>query len=219
MAIESTLNKLGFNQKEIDVYLALLQFGASSMTGIANQTKLKRPTCYLVIENLLKRGLISIIKKGSTTLYLAERPKKILSLLKSHEQELEQTLPELEALYNSPKHKPKIYILEGKEGLQKINESLVNYFNSRNKEKVLIIKSDVDIAKQNSVIYKEFLSNIEKINKKQINKLNNPNPSSSNNVIAFENKVIFFSLKTNIYLTIIEDENIYQTILSLFTKQ
>ena len=124
MAIETTLTKLGLNKKEIEVYLASLQLGVSTITELSKKSEIKRPTTYLIVESLLKQGLISIVRKKQKTYYAPERPKKILTILKARQRELEQSLPELEALYNSPKAKPKIQIYEGLEAVSNIYDQM-----------------------------------------------------------------------------------------------
>lgn len=59
MEIADVLQKIGLQQKESAVYLALLELGTADVSGIAKKAGIKRPTCYLVLDDLKNRGLVS----------------------------------------------------------------------------------------------------------------------------------------------------------------
>lgn len=115
--LDILLTKLGLSDKAAKVYLACLQMGPSGMTEIAKAASLKRPTTYLIVDELLMRGFLSVSKKGKKTLYSPEHPRRFLQLLKTRERELEKALPELEALYYEPRDKPRIRVFEGKQAM------------------------------------------------------------------------------------------------------
>ena len=58
MDSESVLKQLGFQKKEIDVYLATLQLGMAPISVIAARSKLKRTTVYDVMKKLAERGIV-----------------------------------------------------------------------------------------------------------------------------------------------------------------
>lgn len=240
MAIETTLEKLGFSHKEITVYISCLQLGPATMTEIAHKAGLKRPTTYLIIEALIKRGLISIVRRQHKTLYAAERPKKILTILRQQERNLEHTLPELEALYNTPKHKPKIRVYEGIEGVRTVYDEI--YASLSRKEEVLFVTNVADLVKYAPFTVEYFISKLAKVKKFKIRELNTGNPAGlkhyhatknkrgpdhyvkntttqfpfSNDTVIYGNSVVFFALKKDIFVTIIENEEINSTMRSLF---
>ncbi len=57
--IEEALRLNGFTDKEVKIYLAVLEAGEATVGRIATRTKLKRTTVYTVIEGLIHRGLLS----------------------------------------------------------------------------------------------------------------------------------------------------------------
>lgn len=240
MTIETTLDKLGFSDKEIAIYTSCLQLGPASMTEISNKAAIKRPTAYLIVESLIKRGLVSIVRKQHKTLYAVERPKKILTILRQQERALEHTLPELEALYNSPKHKPKIRIYEGIEGVRTVYDEI--YASLSRKEEVLFITNVDDLVKYAPFTVEYFVSKLAKVKKFKIRELNTGNQAGlqhyhstknkrgpdhyvkntttkfpfSNDTVLYGNSVVFFALKKDIFVTIIENEEINSTMRSLF---
>ncbi|MDD3647902.1 MAG: helix-turn-helix domain-containing protein, partial [Candidatus Dojkabacteria bacterium] len=56
--INSVLKKLDLNEKEVHIYLALIQSGPSSVQNISRATSISRSTVYQRIENLRKAGLV-----------------------------------------------------------------------------------------------------------------------------------------------------------------
>ena len=66
-----SLEKLGLNEKESKVYIAALEMGKFSILALSEKTGIKRPTCYLVLYELIKKGLISTFPKAKKVLYVA----------------------------------------------------------------------------------------------------------------------------------------------------
>ncbi len=58
-----TLEKAGLNKRETVLYLALLQMGPSSVLSIAKKADMKRPTAYLVLDDLMQKGLVAEVPK------------------------------------------------------------------------------------------------------------------------------------------------------------
>jgi sugar-specific transcriptional regulator TrmB len=126
--MEKQLEQLGLTDRESVVYLASLQSGPTTAAFLAKRTDIKRPTVYLAIESLTKKGLMSSIVQGKKTLYVAENPKNLERLIKQAEMEVSQRSRLLEAmssellsLYNSTEEgKPIVRFYEGKDGVESI---------------------------------------------------------------------------------------------------
>ena len=118
------LKNIGLSENETKVYLAMLELGPSAVMDIARKAEVNRPTAYVQIESLKKRGLVSTQTKGKKQLYIAESPEHLENILDSklHEiavnkEELSGVLPQLISLYQSAGHRPTVRFFEGKEGL------------------------------------------------------------------------------------------------------
>ncbi len=83
--IQPLLKQLGLSEKEIVVYLAILQQGKVSPADIATLTNINRTTVYSVAKELLKKNLIRE-ESGKTTYWMA-RPPEDLSVLIEREKE------------------------------------------------------------------------------------------------------------------------------------
>lgn len=125
----TTLEKLGLSEKEANVYLAVLELGASNVQNIAQKAGVNRATTYVILETLAKKGLASSYEKGKKTFFTAENPEQLERLLKRQEddletkhQELKKLIPELKAIFNLAGNKPKVKFYEGMEGLKAMQQ-------------------------------------------------------------------------------------------------
>ncbi len=123
MALHDILEQYGLSEKQAAIYLATLELGRAPVLRIANKAAVKRPTAYVVLNELLQMGLVEIIPRGSTKFYQAIDPKALLERLQRKTQLLEQSLPELRALLNTTQGKPKVRFYEGKQGIYGLYEN------------------------------------------------------------------------------------------------
>ena len=63
--VKKSLEEVGFDNKEIQVYLSLLKIGETSATKISKETKIERTLVYYIIEKLINRGLVSFNLKNN----------------------------------------------------------------------------------------------------------------------------------------------------------
>lgn len=119
------LISLGITEKAAKVYLTALPLGRASVADIAQKTGLKRPSVYLYIDELLKRGLIEKTLSGKRQYYRACNPKALLEQAQKNFSELQTVLTELSTLRAASSGKPQVIILEGKSGIERIYEEVV----------------------------------------------------------------------------------------------
>jgi len=143
--VAKELISFGFSDKEAAVYLSSLQLGLSSIQDISEKAGVNRATTYLIVDELIKRGLISSFIKDGRKRFAAESPEKLLSLLHLQKKELEEKereltaiLPKLLAIHNADSDKPQIRYLEGFEGVT----SVMKLFEETEGEFVQIVNVD-----------------------------------------------------------------------------
>jgi len=141
MIEEKVLKNLGLSETEAKVYLACLELDTDSVLHIAKKAEIKRPTCYLTLDNLFTQGLVSKVEKKNTTLYSAEDPNIILNSYKEKLANFQDLLPFFHAKFNKGP-KPKIRYYEGKEALWEIYSKIISpakkiYFFGTDIEKLL----------------------------------------------------------------------------------
>jgi len=120
--VQQLLKQLGFGEKEITVYIAILQKGKVSASEVAKITGINRTTVYSTAKELIKRGVISEDLGGSTRYLVALPLKDLKLLLEKEEKELEKkksavekAIKELRTLAKDAKYSvPKILFVDEK---------------------------------------------------------------------------------------------------------
>jgi sugar-specific transcriptional regulator TrmB len=92
------LKKAGFSEKEAGVYLALLSQGAAGATDIALRAGINRSTTYVILETLIKRGLVADISKGGVSMFDAGKPTQLVEYFKRAAAHFKGLASETEAL-------------------------------------------------------------------------------------------------------------------------
>lgn len=119
------LTKLGLEEKEAKVYLALLELGQASVMQISQKSGIKRPTAYLVLESLVNKGFVTQTYKKKKLVYVSEEPGTLVRALKRKEELLQEAMPELQAILASTKSRPKISVYEGAQGMRAAYEKIL----------------------------------------------------------------------------------------------
>ncbi len=130
--IQKLLTKFGLNEKEIKIYLTCLEIGTAFAGHITKKSGLNRSTCYVILEQLIQKGLVSKSGNEKKFQFSAEKPERLLSLIKERqaqdavlEKELTNSLPELQSSFNKNKDFPKIKFFEGTNGIKSILQDSV----------------------------------------------------------------------------------------------
>ncbi len=122
MDLGRILIDLGLTDKEAKIYLAVLELNESVPGIISRKANVKRPTTYVLLENLIKKGLITTITRNKVTHYQAVDPKILLQTEKTKIERLETVLPELINIKNKFGIEPQMSVFHGEKGLIEIME-------------------------------------------------------------------------------------------------
>ncbi len=152
MSAETILKGIDLSDKEVAVYLAALELGQASVLRIAAKSGIKRPTVYITLRGLQERGFIEVIPKGTTTLYQAVDPEKILRGFDEKVLAFRTALPELRSIANASPGKPRVRFYEGKKSIMALYEKEI--FNAH---KILAL---VDIRTLRSMMSREELDGL-----------------------------------------------------------
>lgn len=241
MFLEEPLKRLGLTEKEAKVYLATLELGTDTIQNIAKKAGLKRPTVYLITEELMTKGLLSKKPMPRGDLFIAENPEHLKSIIHQREKHLADALPFLRAIYNVEKGKPQVQVYEGIENMKRIYFELI----LKSKSEVLFFSS---IKKINETIpdlldsWLQMTKN-EDENKIQSRELINPDPedieyglraiktgqtqvriipkkfpqlfTGADNAI-FEDKLMIVCFEQKLFTTIIQSKVIADTMRALY---
>jgi len=151
--VNNTLRELGFDEKEIAIYLALLRIGETTATKISQETNIERTLVYYIIEKLMNQGLVSYKFKNNVKYYSAANPEKILDDLKEKEKSFQGVLPFLLELQKKQYHEPvKVEIYKGQEGLKALINDMF-----KQKTEFLIFGEEGQIQTHSPTLYKQYL--------------------------------------------------------------
>lgn len=122
MDLQKILEMNGLTSKEAAVYLSLLELQQATPSTIARRSNIKRPTAYVILDTLKKKGLVSYVKKNKLLYYRITNPHSLVEEQQNRYQQLEKALPELILLHGRFGITPTMTIYEGKEGIIQIME-------------------------------------------------------------------------------------------------
>jgi len=122
--VESLIN-LGLNEKEARVYLALLAFEKATAYTVAVRSGLKKPTAYVILDNLVSKGFALKIPSEDKHYFLAKSPRECIAIAREKLSTAEEMLPELLAIQKKGEEKASISYYEGFDGIKKMYDKLV----------------------------------------------------------------------------------------------
>jgi HTH-type transcriptional regulator, sugar sensing transcriptional regulator len=237
------LKKIGLSDKEAKIYLTSLSRGPETAPNLAKLSNIVRPTAYVIIESLLKKGLMSSYDRDKKTYFTAESPEHLLSMVRiqikdieEKEREIKKLIPELNQLANIKGEKPKVRVFEGKEGLKAVIESILK---SKTKQIYSFVPLDQMLelfpSKEHGElmasprVQKNIKAKILYTSKKgQVYKIKDPQNLREAIYIeekrfpfkcgidVYDNNLAFYSYKGAIMGVIIENEDMADTIKTLF---
>lgn len=118
--IDILLQQLGFSEKEIQIYLLILEKGQILPAELAKLSKINRTTVYSIAKELIKKGVVSEDLGGKNRQLIALPPSDLNNLIKKEEKELSlkqakvnSAIAELQKVAASTKYSvPKIVFIE-----------------------------------------------------------------------------------------------------------
>jgi len=112
------LQALGLSDKESKAYLALLELGQASAYAVAERADLKKPTAYVLLDELVKKNLVLKIPRAGKKKYRAKPPEDLFHETENKLEQAKQRIPELSALVRAFEGvAPKTLFYEGLNGI------------------------------------------------------------------------------------------------------
>ncbi|MDP3795056.1 MAG: helix-turn-helix domain-containing protein [bacterium] len=118
MKITEGLQNLGLNEKEARVYAALLETGQASAYTVAQKAGLKNPTTYVILGELMQKGLVLKVPRMKKQLFVAKPPDEFFALAEERFRVAKSILPELMALAEGKTPKVRSLFFEGLAGVR-----------------------------------------------------------------------------------------------------
>ena len=132
MNLTESLENLGLNEKQAKVYIALLQIGQGSAYAIAKLSGLKKSTTYVVLEDLIDKGVVRKVPRVKVMQYIAIPPTELFAMAQAKLINAQkETLAELKALSSGDEHKMKVSYYEGVKELKLMYQKQLKEDNSQ----------------------------------------------------------------------------------------
>lgn len=139
------LQYLGLDHNEALVYFAGLQLRSFTVANLAQKAKIKRPTCYLLVESLVKKNFFILVPDAKVRRFNAINPALILNTHKKAMLSLDKTIKTLSEIRVTNDSLPTVEIYKGNEGVKQIFDT------------ILIDKPDIVFGLINPKTTKEYL--------------------------------------------------------------
>lgn len=243
--IIETLENIWFNKNEINIYINSLTLWQTTASILWQKSKIPRSTAQYTCNQLVEKRLLNITPKWNSFLYSPEPPEKIISLLNKEYTNLEKKMenvhhimPYLNSLLNPSAKLPKVkyyswvdWIIDILEDIFTEDKEFYWVFNfiddmHPDLEKYILTVYNKKRSKNNIVVKALINDNEESINYvskfKDINRITLVIPKE---IYAFDiwihiyssDKVVIYDMsRKNMIWVMIEDQNIRNTLFSLF---
>ena len=162
--IATILQEYGLDDKEIKVYISLVEKGELNAYTLAKITGIHRSTTYAILERLLVKGFISEIQKDGKTFYSAIEISKVIYKIKEKESLLLSLIPEFEKIKEEGISRARVF--ESKESQKQFSFNLFNQISNGN-IKELYILSGGPSKNEEDLTSKLFMERLLKELKKQ----------------------------------------------------
>ncbi len=118
---------MGLDEKETEIYLALLSLKVAGASDVARLAKQSRSHTYLILRALEEKGLASETEERGLLRFVAEPPERLLSYLKAREEEckdlqtlVQGALPALSSLTPGYVGSPRVTTCKGLDGMKQM---------------------------------------------------------------------------------------------------
>lgn len=136
------LKEIGLTEREIKVYVALLELGKSTAGPICSRAKLAHTKVYDTLQRLVERGLVNYIVVSKTKYFQAEDPKEILNIIDEKRRNLLELISELSLKRKQGVEKQEVVIHEGYSAFKALFNRIISEFEKNDFYYVFALKDD-----------------------------------------------------------------------------
>lgn len=115
--IKQPLKNLGFSEKEVHIYMALLELGDASYTDLARASGIKRTTLYPIIDDLRERGIVRYLVDQRHL--AATPPEELFQQLQANALQFHRLLPQLKVLGKKQRSISRVQFFNGTAGIKR----------------------------------------------------------------------------------------------------
>ena len=165
----SLLREIGLSDGEVRVYFSLLELGESKTGKISVNARVHTSKVYLILDKLIKKGLVSYVIKNKIKYYRASDPKQILGylhnkkrVLDEQEKNLKEILPNILKRQKYSKEKQSASVYEGVKGIKTLFEEMLDDWKKGEDYLVFSPGEEFKNEELNEFFKKHHLKRIEK---------------------------------------------------------
>ncbi len=125
MDVYSALEEFGLNNREAKVYVKLLELGSTTASQLAKYVNILRPTMYEVLNEMIKKGVVSYSFSGRKKIFQALNPKVLTQILEDKKRMLQDFVPELVNISKANTSEQKVTTFFGEKGLKAIYDDML----------------------------------------------------------------------------------------------
>ncbi len=122
--ITEVLSGFGFNTKDEQVYLALLEMGTATLTPLSRKLRMPVTTVQSAMSRLQSKGVVITTKRKSRSVFEAHEPSVFKDLLKEQATAIASIVPLLQSLKATSAEQTNVRVLERERVTEILNESL-----------------------------------------------------------------------------------------------
>lgn len=134
------LEALGLNNKERKVYSTLLSLGRATAYSIAKHSGLKRPTVYVLLENLEHAGIVRKLPTHRAQVYAPKAPKDLFDEAEKRLANAKTSIEKLQGLWEKTSEEIQVFSYEG---LQGVFEAMRYGLSSMSNKELKVVWADV----------------------------------------------------------------------------
>jgi sugar-specific transcriptional regulator TrmB len=112
------LTSVGISEKEARVYITLLQLGKASAYSVSERSGLKKPTTYVILGELIKKGLALKVPRVKKQQFIARPPEEFFASVEERLRQAKKALPDLITMAENNKTKVRTLFYEGLNGVK-----------------------------------------------------------------------------------------------------
>lgn len=124
--VNEILKELGLSEKEVKVYLALLELGEESASRVSEIANLNRVTTYTLLKSLQEKGFCSVFDKNNVQVFKPINPESIVGMLDERKRKVNSIMDELKERQNNVEEKSEVMLFEGKKGILAMLEMILD---------------------------------------------------------------------------------------------
>ncbi|MFT4283181.1 MAG: TrmB family transcriptional regulator [Candidatus Woesearchaeota archaeon] len=219
--------ELGFDEKETQIYLALIKLRQGKVSDLLKITKIERRTIYDVLERLVQKGYATFFKENNTLVYKPINPELIVKKLDKQKNEFEEIIPQIKDL-ESKESNTEVEILKGRQGITTIFQEILQtkehlgmgdlapFIGEYKREAKRFILGMIKSNHKEKILYPKG-QKIEKIKTGEYKEINKDKLPTIQTII-YENTVVQFILDEVPYMIKIKNKKVADTHRDYFYK-